>query len=67
MAVSFQRSSTPTSTTSDLSDDPDMEGALREFDFLNRPAALGGSVEDASQWGELDQENFNNNRKDPGL
>uniref|UniRef100_A0A8C4ZEU3 Striatin, calmodulin binding protein n=1 Tax=Gadus morhua TaxID=8049 RepID=A0A8C4ZEU3_GADMO len=50
MAVSFQRSSTPTSTTSDLSDDPDMEGALREFDFLNRPAALGGSVEDASQW-----------------
>ncbi|XP_059903965.1 striatin isoform X1 [Gadus macrocephalus] len=44
------RSSTPTSTTSDLSDDADMEGALREFDFLNRPAALGGSVEDASQW-----------------
>ena len=60
MAVSLQRSSTPTSTTSDLSDDPDMEVALREFDFLNRPAALGGSIEDTSQWGERDQENFNN-------
>ncbi|XP_077426147.1 striatin-like isoform X2 [Vanacampus margaritifer] len=43
-----QSSPTPSSTTSELSDDPDTEEALKGFDFLSGQDAHGG--EDASQW-----------------
>ncbi|XP_068445500.1 striatin, partial [Clinocottus analis] len=41
-------SSTPSSTTSDLSDDPDTEEALKGFDFLASPDELDGSAESRS-------------------
>uniref|UniRef100_A0A3Q3JAZ7 Striatin n=1 Tax=Monopterus albus TaxID=43700 RepID=A0A3Q3JAZ7_MONAL len=49
--------STPSSTTSDLSDDPDTEEALKGFDFLASPDELDGSPEprsgeDSGEWGE---------------
>ena len=50
-------SSTPSSTTSDLSDDRDTEEALKGFDFLASPDELDGSPEsrcgeDSGEWGE---------------
>lgn len=50
-------SSTPSSTTSDLSDDPDTEEALKGFDFLASPDELDSSPEsksgeDSGDWGE---------------
>uniref|UniRef100_A0A672Y2P3 Striatin n=1 Tax=Sphaeramia orbicularis TaxID=375764 RepID=A0A672Y2P3_9TELE len=41
--VRKKQSSTPSSTTSDLSDDPDTEEALKGFDFLASPDELDGS------------------------
>uniref|UniRef100_A0A4W6DII1 Striatin n=1 Tax=Lates calcarifer TaxID=8187 RepID=A0A4W6DII1_LATCA len=51
-----KQSSTPSSTTSDLSDDPDTEEALKGFDFLASPDELDGSPEsrsgeDSGEWG----------------
>uniref|UniRef100_A0A8C2ZBX9 Striatin n=1 Tax=Cyclopterus lumpus TaxID=8103 RepID=A0A8C2ZBX9_CYCLU len=51
-----KHSSTPSSTTSDLSDDPDTEEALKGFDFLASPDELDGSPEsrsgeDSGEWG----------------
>uniref|UniRef100_A0A665SXA3 Striatin n=1 Tax=Echeneis naucrates TaxID=173247 RepID=A0A665SXA3_ECHNA len=43
-----KQSSTPSSTTSDLSDDPDTEEALKGFDFLASPDELDGSAESRS-------------------
>ncbi|CAF92879.1 unnamed protein product [Tetraodon nigroviridis] len=45
-------SSTPSSTTSDLSEDPDTEEALKGFDFLASPDELDGwrSGEDGGDW-----------------
>ncbi|XP_037830933.1 striatin [Kryptolebias marmoratus] len=48
-------SSTPSSTTSDLSDDPDTEEALKGFDFLANQDELDGSPEtksgeDSGEW-----------------
>uniref|UniRef100_A0A665TGZ3 Striatin n=1 Tax=Echeneis naucrates TaxID=173247 RepID=A0A665TGZ3_ECHNA len=43
--VKKKQSSTPSSTTSDLSDDPDTEEALKGFDFLASPDELDGSAE----------------------
>uniref|UniRef100_A0A3Q3A8T4 Striatin, calmodulin binding protein n=1 Tax=Kryptolebias marmoratus TaxID=37003 RepID=A0A3Q3A8T4_KRYMA len=42
-------SSTPSSTTSDLSDDPDTEEALKGFDFLANQDELDGSPETKSE------------------
>lgn len=55
--VKKKQSSTPSSTTSDLSDDPDTEEALKGFDFLASPDELDGSPksrsgEDSGEWGE---------------
>lgn len=55
--VRKKKSSTPSSTTSDLSDDPDTEEALKGFDFLASPDELDGSPEsrsgeDSGDWGE---------------
>lgn len=55
--VQKKHSSTPSSTTSDLSDDPDTEEALKGFDFLASPDELDGtpesrSCEDSGEWGE---------------
>lgn len=47
--------STPSSTTSDLSEDPDAEEALKGFDFLASPDELDGSAAWRSgedDWGE---------------
>uniref|UniRef100_A0A8D3CLT9 Striatin N-terminal domain-containing protein n=1 Tax=Scophthalmus maximus TaxID=52904 RepID=A0A8D3CLT9_SCOMX len=41
--------STPSSTTSDLSDDPDTEEALKGFDFLAGPDEQDGSAESRSE------------------
>uniref|UniRef100_A0A8C4HFN8 Striatin n=2 Tax=Dicentrarchus labrax TaxID=13489 RepID=A0A8C4HFN8_DICLA len=54
--VRKKQSSTPSSTTSDLSDDPDTEEALKGFDFLASPDELDGSPEsrsgeDSGEWG----------------
>uniref|UniRef100_I3JI38 Striatin n=1 Tax=Oreochromis niloticus TaxID=8128 RepID=I3JI38_ORENI len=54
--VRKKHSSTPSSTTSDLSDDPDTEEALKGFDFLASPDELDGSPEsrsgeDSGEWG----------------
>ncbi|XP_018540341.1 striatin isoform X2 [Lates calcarifer] len=54
--VKKKQSSTPSSTTSDLSDDPDTEEALKGFDFLASPDELDGSPEsrsgeDSGEWG----------------
>uniref|UniRef100_A0A668UTT8 Striatin n=1 Tax=Oreochromis aureus TaxID=47969 RepID=A0A668UTT8_OREAU len=46
--VRKKHSSTPSSTTSDLSDDPDTEEALKGFDFLASPDELDGSPESRS-------------------
>lgn len=50
-------SSSPSS--SDLSDDPDTEEALKGFDFLASPEELDGSEprsgEDSGEWGEPGQ------------
>lgn len=48
---------TPSSTTSDLSDDTDTEEALKGFDFLANQDELDGSPdrkssEDSGEWGE---------------
>uniref|UniRef100_A0A3Q1EQH0 Striatin, calmodulin binding protein n=1 Tax=Acanthochromis polyacanthus TaxID=80966 RepID=A0A3Q1EQH0_9TELE len=50
--VRKKQSSTPSSTTSDLSDDPDTEEALKGFDFLASPDELDGSPESSGEWGE---------------
>ncbi|KAM4603736.1 striatin [Polymixia lowei] len=55
--VRKKQSSTPSSTTSDLSDDPDTEEALKGFDFLACPDELDGppesrSGEDSRDWEE---------------
>lgn len=55
--VRKKQSSTPSSSTSDLSDDPDTEEALKGFDFLASPDELDGSPEsrsgeDSGEWGE---------------
>uniref|UniRef100_A0A3B4V7W0 Striatin, calmodulin binding protein n=1 Tax=Seriola dumerili TaxID=41447 RepID=A0A3B4V7W0_SERDU len=47
--VKKKQSSTPSSTTSDLSDDPDTEEALKGFDFLASPDELDGSPESRSE------------------
>ncbi|XP_070840437.1 striatin isoform X2 [Chaetodon trifascialis] len=54
--VRKKQSSTPSSTTSDLSDDPDTEEALKGFDFLASPDELdvspeSRSGEDSGEWG----------------
>ncbi|MED6268248.1 hypothetical protein CHARACLAT_020373 [Characodon lateralis] len=52
--VRKKQSSTPSSTTSDISDDPDTEEALKGFDFLASPEELDGSEprsgEDSGEW-----------------
>ncbi|KAM4750061.1 striatin-like isoform 2-T2 [Anableps anableps] len=52
--VRKKASSTPSSTASDLSDDPDTEEALKGFDFLASPEELDGSDprsgEDGGAW-----------------
>lgn len=58
--VRKKQSSTPSSTTSDLSDDPDTEEALKGFDFLASPDEMDGSPEsrsgeDSGEWGETRQ------------
>uniref|UniRef100_A0A4W6DIH4 Striatin n=1 Tax=Lates calcarifer TaxID=8187 RepID=A0A4W6DIH4_LATCA len=55
-----KQSSTPSSTTSDLSDDPDTEEALKGFDFLASPDELDGSPEsrsgeDSGEWEKEEQ------------
>uniref|UniRef100_A0A7N6C3L5 Striatin n=1 Tax=Anabas testudineus TaxID=64144 RepID=A0A7N6C3L5_ANATE len=55
LMVRKKQSSTPSSTTSDLSDDPDTEEALKGFDFLASPDELDGSPEsrsgeDSGEW-----------------
>ncbi|KAK5865484.1 hypothetical protein PBY51_019751 [Eleginops maclovinus] len=57
--VRKKQSSTPSSTTSDLSDDPDTEEALKGFDFLASPDELDGSPEsrsgeDSGEWEKED-------------
>ncbi|CAK6982273.1 striatin isoform X2 [Scomber scombrus] len=53
--VRKKQSSTPSSTTSDLSDDPDTEEALKGFDFLASTDEMDGSPdrsgEDSGEWG----------------
>ncbi|KAM7394792.1 hypothetical protein PAMP_021575 [Pampus punctatissimus] len=57
--VRKKQSSTPSSTTSDLSDDPDTEEALKGFDFLASPDELDGSAdrsgEDSGEWEKEEQ------------
>ncbi|XP_051802228.1 striatin-like isoform X1 [Acanthochromis polyacanthus] len=53
--VRKKQSSTPSSTTSDLSDDPDTEEALKGFDFLASPDELDGSPESSGEWEKEDQ------------
>ncbi|XP_028273773.1 striatin-like [Parambassis ranga] len=58
--VRKKHSSTPSSTTSDLSDDPDTEEALKGFDFLASPDELDGtpesrSGEDSGEWEKDEQ------------
>uniref|UniRef100_A0A672Y974 Striatin n=1 Tax=Sphaeramia orbicularis TaxID=375764 RepID=A0A672Y974_9TELE len=57
--LDLKQSSTPSSTTSDLSDDPDTEEALKGFDFLASPDELDGSEsrsgEDGGEWEKDDQ------------
>ncbi|XP_031590640.1 striatin [Oreochromis aureus] len=58
--VRKKHSSTPSSTTSDLSDDPDTEEALKGFDFLASPDELDGSPEsrsgeDSGEWEKEEQ------------
>lgn len=53
----MKQSSTPSSTTSDLSEDTDTEEALKGFDFLASSDELDGSAEwrsgeDSGEWGE---------------
>uniref|UniRef100_A0A7N8XVJ4 Striatin, calmodulin binding protein n=1 Tax=Mastacembelus armatus TaxID=205130 RepID=A0A7N8XVJ4_9TELE len=60
LMVRKKQSSTPSSTTSDLSDDPDTEEALKGFDFLASPDELDGSPEsrsgeDSGEWEKEDQ------------
>lgn len=55
--VRMKQSSTPSSTTSDLSEDTDTEEALKGFDFLASPDELDRSAEwrsgeDSGEWGE---------------
>lgn len=55
-----KQSSTPSSTTSDLSDDPDTEEALKGFDFLANQDEPEGSAEalaagNSGEWGERGQ------------
>lgn len=55
--VRKKQSSTPSSTTSDLSDDPDTEEALKGFDFLANQDEPEGPAEaraagDSGEWGE---------------
>lgn len=55
--VRQKQSSTPSSTTSDLSEDPDTEEALKGFDFLASPDELDGAAEwrsgeHSEEWGE---------------
>ncbi|CAJ1052790.1 striatin isoform X1 [Xyrichtys novacula] len=58
--VRKKQSSTPSSTTSDLSDDPDTEEALKGFDFLASPDEMDGSPEsrsgeDSGEWEKEEQ------------
>ncbi|XP_062295004.1 striatin-like [Scomber scombrus] len=57
--VRKKHSSTPSSTTSDLSDDPDTEEALKGFDFLASTDEMDGSPdrsgEDIGEWEKEDQ------------
>uniref|UniRef100_A0A8C4HFP8 Striatin n=1 Tax=Dicentrarchus labrax TaxID=13489 RepID=A0A8C4HFP8_DICLA len=58
--LDLKQSSTPSSTTSDLSDDPDTEEALKGFDFLASPDELDGSPEsrsgeDSGEWEKEEQ------------
>ncbi|XP_005748610.1 striatin-like isoform X1 [Pundamilia nyererei] len=58
--VRKKHSSTPSSTTSDLSDDLDTEEALKGFDFLASPDELDGSPEsrsgdDSGEWEKEEQ------------
>ncbi|XP_008276567.1 striatin-like [Stegastes partitus] len=58
--VRKKQSSTPSSTTSDLSDDLDTEEALKGFDFLASPDELDGSPEsrsgeDSGEWEKEEQ------------
>ncbi|XP_035770598.1 striatin-like [Neolamprologus brichardi] len=60
MMVRKKHSSTPSSTTSDLSDDLDTEEALKGFDFLASPDELDGSPEsrsgdDSGEWEKEEQ------------
>uniref|UniRef100_A0AAQ5YYE9 Striatin N-terminal domain-containing protein n=1 Tax=Amphiprion ocellaris TaxID=80972 RepID=A0AAQ5YYE9_AMPOC len=48
--VKKKQLSTPSSTMSDLSDDPDTEEALKDFDFLASPEELDGSPESSREW-----------------
>ena len=55
--VRKKTSPSPSSTSSDLSDDPDTEEALKGFDFLASPDELDGSPEsrsadDNGDWGK---------------
>lgn len=55
--VRKKQSSTPSSTTSDLSDDPDTEEALKGFDFLANQDEPEGPAEaravgDSGDWGK---------------
>lgn len=52
-----KQASSPSSTSSDLSEDPDTEDALKGFDFLASPDELDGAAEwrsgeDGGDWGE---------------
>uniref|UniRef100_A0AAX7SCT8 Striatin n=1 Tax=Astatotilapia calliptera TaxID=8154 RepID=A0AAX7SCT8_ASTCA len=58
--LDLKHSSTPSSTTSDLSDDLDTEEALKGFDFLASPDELDGSPEsrsgdDSGEWEKEEQ------------
>uniref|UniRef100_A0A3Q1AXU5 Striatin n=1 Tax=Amphiprion ocellaris TaxID=80972 RepID=A0A3Q1AXU5_AMPOC len=50
LMVKKKQLSTPSSTMSDLSDDPDTEEALKDFDFLASPEELDGSPESSREW-----------------
>lgn len=61
--VRKKQSSTPSSTTSDLSDNHDTEEALKVFDFLVSPDEVDGSAESRSseergEWGEFGATGF---------
>uniref|UniRef100_A0AAQ5X080 Striatin n=1 Tax=Amphiprion ocellaris TaxID=80972 RepID=A0AAQ5X080_AMPOC len=55
LMVKKKQLSTPSSTMSDLSDDPDTEEALKDFDFLASPEELDGSPESSREWEKEDQ------------